>query len=139
MKHILSENMRRFGTKNLVTENTRLKGLIFNKDAEIVREKNRSTDFRLVFTRDNLIGTKSVLNKLDAAAELTPNTEYEFELEYNLDNLKYDIEFKRKVNFIKFKLLKFSESSKNLLNDPISQNRVKKLKSELYNILSRRY
>ena len=139
MKYILSENMRRFGTKNLVTENTRLKGLIFNKDAEIIREKNRSTDFRLVFTRDDLIGTKSVLDKLDAAAELTPNTEYEFELEYNLDNLTPKLGFNRKVNFIKFKLLKFSEGGKDLLNDPNSQNRVKKLQSELYNILSKRY
>ncbi len=108
MKNILRENMRRFGTKNLLTENTRV--------GELIIDGNLSGN-TLTFTRDN-VSDNQAKDYLDEAGD-SAYAEYEVQ-----------IDITDPVNSIN--VLKFNEELNgemvNLLEDPV---RLAKFKSAL--------
>jgi len=70
MKNILRENMRRFGTKNLLTENTRV--------GELIIDGNLSGN-TLTFTRDN-VSDNQAKDYLDEAGD-SAYAEYEVQID----------------------------------------------------------
>jgi len=107
MKNILRENMRRFGTKNLLTENTRV--------GELIIDGNLSGN-TLTFTRDN-VSDNQAKDYLDEVGD-SAYAEYEVQIDItdpanSINVLKFNEELNGKiVNLLKVpaRLAKFKSA-----------------------------
>ena len=104
MKNILRENMRRFGTKNLLTENTQVGELIIDGDL---------SGNTLTFTRND-VSANQAKDYLDEVGDSA----------YASYKVQIDIADPAKS----INILEFTEDGNNLLEDPV---RLAKFKSAL--------